>query len=125
MKEYLEVNDEAAKSTPLFWAHGQHDKKIVFEQQTYGVKRLKGAGVDVTACAYNVGHESADFEEIADMADFLDSILAVKPEKSKTPKSADPDFKEVEESPANDDETNALLYYLCAIGIEESLKAAV
>mmetsp|Transcript_19975 Transcript_19975/g.41573 ORF Transcript_19975/g.41573 Transcript_19975/m.41573 type:complete len:333 (-) Transcript_19975:104-1102(-) len=123
MKQYLDIDEGAAESTPLLWAHGQHDKKIVFEQQTYGVNKLENAGVDVTACTYPVGHETADFEEIADMADFLESVLAMKAAKPKKPRSADPDFHGEEEA-ENEDETNALLYYLCAIGIEESLKAA-
>lgn len=117
MKDYLDVSEETAAATPLFWAHGQYDDKILFEQQMYGVNKLEGVGVDVTSCSYPVGHESANFEEIDDMAGFLESVLCPpQPQTGKIPKSAQVDTSG---GGLDDDETNALLYYLCAIAIEE------
>lgn len=112
LKNYLDVSKEAAKATPLFWAHGEYDERILFEQQMYGVNKLEAEGVEVTACSYPVGHESSNFEEIDDMVAFLEDIFRdTDDQKKKTQKSA-----QVE---SDDDETNALLYYLCAIGLGE------
>jgi len=118
MKDYLDVSEETAQATPLFWAHGQYDEKILFEQQMYGVNKLEGVGVDVTAISYPVGHESSNFEEIDDMAGFLEAVLCPQPETKKVPKYAQVDI-ETAGSVTDDDETDALLYYLCAIGIQE------
>lgn len=61
--------------TPLFWGHGRFDDKVLFEQQAYGVKRLKeGLGEDVVSKSYDVAHGSIP-TEIKDMAEFLDRIL--------------------------------------------------
>jgi len=61
--------------TPLFWGHGRFDDKVLFEQQAYGVKRLKeDLGVDVVSKSYDVAHGSIP-AEIKDMAAFLDKIL--------------------------------------------------
>jgi lysophospholipase-2 len=68
------VVSEEAKKTPLFWGHGEHDDKVLFEQQFFGVKKLREQGVQVTKKAYQMGHQS-DPEEISDMAAFLDSVL--------------------------------------------------
>ncbi|EED91517.1 hypothetical protein THAPSDRAFT_262807, partial [Thalassiosira pseudonana CCMP1335] len=84
MKDYLDVSEETAKATPLYWAHGQYDEKILFEQQVHGVQKLKGVGVDVSAYAFPVGHESANYEEIEAMAEFIDGILTSKTDQSKT-----------------------------------------
>jgi len=62
------------KDTPLFWGHGRFDDKVLFEQQAYGVKKLKGLDVEVISESYDIGHES-DPSEIRDMADFLDRVL--------------------------------------------------
>lgn len=63
------------KDTPLFWGHGRFDDKVLFEQQAYGVKKLKeDLGVDVLSKSYDVAHGSIP-TEIKDMADFLDKIL--------------------------------------------------
>ncbi|KAL3783297.1 hypothetical protein HJC23_007966 [Cyclotella cryptica] len=110
MKDYLDVSEATADSTPLFWAHGQFDEKILFEQQILGVKKLKGVGVDVTAVSYNVGHESANFEEIEAMADFIDRVLV--------PGEQEHFVKWANEDPLSDDEVNAVLYYLCALGMD-------
>eukprot|EP00555_Chaetoceros_dichaeta_P007901 CAMPEP_0198264500 /NCGR_PEP_ID=MMETSP1447-20131203/16183_1 /TAXON_ID=420782 /ORGANISM="Chaetoceros dichaeta, Strain CCMP1751" /LENGTH=183 /DNA_ID=CAMNT_0043953463 /DNA_START=329 /DNA_END=880 /DNA_ORIENTATION=- len=62
-------------STPLFWGHGRFDDKVLFEQQAYGVKRLKDElGVEVESESYDVAHGSIP-AEIRDMATFLDRIL--------------------------------------------------
>jgi lysophospholipase-2 len=69
------VLSEEAKKTPLFWGHGEYDDKVLFEQQFFGVKKLREQGVHViTKKAYQRGHQ-ADPEEINDMAAFLDSVL--------------------------------------------------
>ncbi|KAL7530077.1 hypothetical protein ACHAWF_003233 [Thalassiosira exigua] len=120
MKNYLEVSEESAAATPLFWAHGQYDDKILFEQQMYGVNKLEGVGVDVTACSYPVGHESSNFEEIDDMAGFLEYVLCPQPETGKVPKSAQIDTDAA--LGMDEDETNALMYYLCAIATEEATR---
>ena len=83
----------------------------------YGVNKLEGVGVDVTAISYPVGHESSNFEEIDDMAGFLEAILCPQQETEKDPKYAQVDVETA--GSVTDDETNALLYYLCAFGIEE------
>ncbi|KAL3776345.1 hypothetical protein ACHAW5_003519 [Stephanodiscus triporus] len=75
----------------------------------YGVNKLEGVGVHVTAISYSVGHESSNFEEIDDMAGFLEAVLAQV------------DI-ETAGSVTDDDETNALLYYLCAIGIQNMMR---
>lgn len=118
MKNYLDVSEESAASTPLFWAHGQYDDKILFEQQMYGVNKLENEGVDVIACAYPVGHESSNYEEIDDMAGFLESVLCSEPQTEKTPKYAEVDSDSAG-GLSEEDETNALLYYLCAIGMDD------
>ena len=120
LKDYLDVSEESAASTPLFWAHGQFDDKILFEQQMYGVNKLESLGVDVTANAYPVGHESSNFEEIDDMAGFLESVLCPQVESRKAPRSAQIDAAGVE-SMTEEEENYALLYYLCAIGINDSI----
>ena len=119
MKDYLDISEESATATPLFWAHGQYDDKILFEQQIYGVSKLEGVGVDVTSYSYPVGHESSNFEEIEDMAIFLESVLCPQSKTGKIPKFVQID-NDVTGSATNDDETNKLLYYLCAIGIADN-----
>jgi lysophospholipase-2 len=61
-------------STPLFWAHGQYDDKVLFEQQAFGIKKLQLAGVSVQDESYPMGHESHP-QEMADLAKFLDKAL--------------------------------------------------
>lgn len=73
MAEELNV-DSAAKATPLFWGHGAYDDKVLFEQQAFGVDKLKEQGVDVTASSYPIGHSSHPAEMQA-LADFLDKVL--------------------------------------------------
>jgi len=127
MKDYLHVSEESASGTPLFWAHGQYDDKILAEQQMYGVNKLEGAGVDVTAISYPVGHESSNGEEIDDMAGFLESVLCpsrVDKAEKKVPRYVEIDDQDMMSGGStiyDEDERNALLYYLCAIGIEENI----
>lgn len=120
MKDYLHVSKSSA-TTPLFWAHGQYDDKIPVDQQMVGVHKLEGVGIDVTAYAYPVGHEStSNYEEIDDMAGFIESVLCPQEESDdETPqyKYAQIDSVEV----ADKDATNALLYYLCALGMDDGL----
>ena len=62
-------------ATPLFWAHGQYDDKVLFAQQAHGVKLLQKAGVtNIETHQYPMGHESCG-EEIQALAQFLDKIL--------------------------------------------------
>jgi len=116
LKEYLDVSEEIAKATPLFWAHGQMDDKILYEQQVYGVDKLDSLGVDVTAHSYPVGHEStSNWEEIQDMAEFVETVLC---------QSEDEDdqkyvYDSIDLSP-EEAEKNALLYYLCSLPVDES-----
>lgn len=123
MKDYLDISQESASATPLFWAHGQYDEKILFEQQMYGVNKLEGIGVDVTAISYPVGHTSSNFEEIDDMAGFLEAVLCPQlGNTDKVPKYAQADIETTignNLSSEDDDELHALLYYLCSIGINE------
>lgn len=65
---------EAAKSTPLFWGHGEYDDKVLFDQQAFGIEKLTAQGVEVTASKYPIGH-SSDPDEIKAFADFLDKVL--------------------------------------------------
>lgn len=46
LPDQLKVSEEA-KKTPLYWGHGTLDDKVVFAQQAFGVKKLRGQGVDV------------------------------------------------------------------------------
>ncbi|KAL3915241.1 MAG: hypothetical protein SGILL_005743 [Bacillariaceae sp.] len=70
----IEVS-EKAKQSPLFWAHGRMDDKVLYEQQAFGVAKLKSHGIDVIIDkAYGMGHSSHP-EEIEDLADFLDKTL--------------------------------------------------
>lgn len=78
MRDKVQVSEETAEYTPLFWAHGKYDNKIKFENQVRGVNQLRKFGVDVSARAYPVGHESSNNEEIEAMAEFLDDVLYPK-----------------------------------------------
>mmetsp|Transcript_20337 Transcript_20337/g.47764 ORF Transcript_20337/g.47764 Transcript_20337/m.47764 type:complete len:360 (-) Transcript_20337:2258-3337(-) len=115
LKTYLDVSEGAAKDTPLFWAHGEHDDKILFEQFVYGVEKLESAGVSVTACSYPVGHESSNFEEIDDFAAFLEDVLcADEATADEMSKSAKAEAGGQTAPLLDDDEKNAVLYYLLA-----------
>ena len=117
LKEYLEVSEEVAKATPLFWAHGQLDDKILYEQQVYGVDKLDSLGVDVTAHSYPVGHEStSNWEEIEDMAHFIESILCQTTDDGVE----DDDYLDSLVISPEDAEKNTLLYYLCSLPIDGS-----
>jgi hypothetical protein len=93
-----------------------------------GVHKLEGCGVGVTAYAYPVGHEStSDYEEIGDMAAFIESVLC--PQKiddvDDAPKYKVVQAEDSEVADLNEDETNALLYYLCALGMEDDSGTSV
>lgn len=70
----LKVTEDAASKTPLFWGHGRMDDKVLFEQQAFGVEKLKAQGVSVTDKAYDMGH-SSDPDEMAYLAKFVDEML--------------------------------------------------
>lgn len=74
MKGDLKVTEEVAKSTPLFWGHGQWDDKVLFEQQEHGVGILREHGVDVTDLQFPMGHSSHP-QEISEMAEFVEKVL--------------------------------------------------
>lgn len=69
----LEISP-AAKTTPCFWAHGRYDDKVLFEQQAFGINKLKERGVAVEDHQYPMGHESCP-EELQALAKFLDRIF--------------------------------------------------
>lgn len=63
------------KETPLFWAHGRFDDKVLFKHQAVGVNKLKESGVvNIDARHYSIGHES-DPNEIVALAGFLDKAF--------------------------------------------------
>lgn len=65
---------EPAKKTPMFWGHGRMDDKVLFEQQAFGVERLRAQGVQVTDKAYNMGHSSHP-DEMDYLAEFVEQAL--------------------------------------------------
>ena len=73
LPEELKVSEEAKKS-PLFWAHGRMDDKVLFEQQAFGVTKLKSQGVNIIDKVYDMGHSSHP-KEMDDLADFLERTL--------------------------------------------------
>jgi lysophospholipase-2 len=75
LKEMADTN--IASKTPLFWAHGKYDDKVLFEQQADGIERLTSVGTltaPITSLQYPMGHES-DPQEIQALAKFLDQVL--------------------------------------------------
>jgi len=74
LKDELSITEEVAKTTPLFWGHGQWDDKVLFEQQAHGVEKLRNLGVDVTDFSYPMGHSSHPQETEA-MAEFVEKVL--------------------------------------------------
>lgn len=61
--------------TPLFWAHGQYDDKVLFAQQKFGVEKLSNAGVsNLDFPSFPMGHESCH-QEILELADFLENAI--------------------------------------------------
>ena len=66
---------EKARQTPLFWGHGTLDDKVLYEQQSFGVAKLKSHGINsIVDKAYSMGHSSHP-DEMEDLADFLDTTL--------------------------------------------------
>lgn len=65
---------ETAKQTPMFWGHGRMDDKVLFEQQAFGLERLRNQGVNVEAKQYDMGHSSHP-DEMEHLADFVDKCL--------------------------------------------------
>ena len=84
LPDSLDVPKEAAESTPLLWCHGRYDDKVLFEQQAFGVGKLREAGVKVTDKAYDMGHESHPDEMVA-FANFLEATLLGDSEGGKQP----------------------------------------
>jgi len=76
----LTISKESKEKTPLFWGHGEYDDKVLFEQQKYGVQKLKEEGVkDIVAKKYPVGHQGHP-EEIQSFAEFLNKVLFAEDE---------------------------------------------
>lgn len=73
LPEELQV-PEAAKKTPLFWGHGRMDDKVLFEQQAFGVNKLREQGVEIVDRAYPMGHMSHP-DEVDYLAEFVDNAL--------------------------------------------------
>jgi len=64
-----------SQSTPLFWAHGRYDDKVLFEQQAHGISKLRAAGVQhIESYQYDMGHESQP-DEIQKLAAFVDKSI--------------------------------------------------
>lgn len=62
-------------ATPLFWAHGKFDDKVLFEQQAAGIEQLQQRGLQyIEAHDYPMGHESHP-EEMQALAAFLKRVL--------------------------------------------------
>ena len=74
LPDELKVPEQARDKTPLLWAHGEYDDKVLFEQQAFGVDKLRGEGVKVTDLQYDMGHQS-DPDELVELAKFLESTL--------------------------------------------------
>ena len=73
LSEELNISS-AAKKTPLFWAHGRYDDKVLFEQQRFGVDKLREMGISVTDKQYDISHES-DPAELAALAEFVEASI--------------------------------------------------
>ena len=81
LTEELQVPDKA-KDTPLFWAHGQYDDKVLFDHQAFGINRLEELGVkNIESKSYPMGHTS-DPSEIATLAAFIENIVFGQDTKS-------------------------------------------
>jgi lysophospholipase II len=73
--EDLKVPEMAAKQTHLYWAHGEYDDKVLFEQQAHGIDVLQRQGVaHIEHAQFLMGHESHP-QEMEQLAIFLDKIL--------------------------------------------------
>lgn len=73
LPDELKISDNA-KQTPLFWGHGTMDDKVLFEQQAFGVQKLRSQGVDVVDQSYRMGH-SRHPDEMDYLAEFVDNAL--------------------------------------------------
>jgi predicted esterase len=71
--DQLQVSD-TAKATPMFWGHGRMDDKVLFEQQAFGVEKLRSQGVTVIDKSYMMGHSSHP-EEMQYLAEFVDNAI--------------------------------------------------
>lgn len=74
LTEDLQVPN-VAKQIPLYWGHGTFDDKVLFEQQAFGINKLKEHGVtDIDIAHYPMGHAS-DPDEIVALASFVDKVI--------------------------------------------------
>lgn len=74
MPNELSLMSDTAKKTPMFWGHGRMDDKVLFEQQEFGVEKLRQQGVSVIDEAYDMGHSSHP-DEMEKLAEFVDKCL--------------------------------------------------
>lgn len=70
----LQIDTNVAKNTPMFWGHGKYDDKVLFEQQAFGVTKLRQQDVSVIDKQYDVDHGSVP-EELEAMAEFVDHVI--------------------------------------------------
>ena len=74
---------KSSASVPLMWGHGSFDDKVLFEQQKYGVDKLREMGVEeIQDSSYPVGH-GAHPNEMEALAEFLDMKLFSGEEKAE------------------------------------------
>eukprot|EP00934_Nitzschia_sp_Nitz4_P004510 Nitzschia sp. Nitz4//scaffold89_size161592//37776//42145//NITZ4_002367-RA/size161592-processed-gene-0.189-mRNA-1//1//CDS//3329559583//4500//frame0 len=73
MPEKLNV-PQACKATPMYWGHGTFDDKVLFDQQQFGVDKLREQGVTVTDESFGMGHSSHP-REMKSMAEFVEKVL--------------------------------------------------
>jgi len=86
LTDELQVPEEA-KETPLFWAHGQYDDKVLFEHQAFGIHKLEELGVkDIESKSYRMGH-SSDPDEISSLAAFVEKVVFGEDDKKSTSSS--------------------------------------
>jgi predicted esterase len=79
----LQVPANVAKQTRLFWAHGEYDDKVLFEQQKHGIDVLKQHGVvHISQSQFPMGHESHP-QEMEQLATFLDTLLFEKQQSAE------------------------------------------
>ena len=71
------------------------------------------------ACLYPIGHKSSNYKEINHITGFLESVLCSQTQKEEVQKSVKIE-QEAAGSTLEEDGINALLYYLCALGIDKA-----
>lgn len=70
------IVSEANAQTPVFMAHGDADNIVQYQYGQASFEELKGAGAQVEFKTYHGMGHSACPQELADLARFLQSVLA-------------------------------------------------